>query len=84
MPDRFYYRVVEIDSDGEKKVKLEFSAGKHGMISVTLRELLDILRQKFPNEVFEKIKLCIYVADSTETSEPEVCCLITNQTTPLS
>ena len=77
MPDRFVYKTTKIGISGEK-VKLEFGEGKNRMISMSVREFMDILRHEFPNEVFEKIEM--HMAVSTEVSnQPQVGFLVTNR-----
>ena len=74
MPDQFVYQTVEIGGMNGEKIKLEFGKGKNGTISLSVRRLMDILRQKFPGQVFEKIEIHIGVSD-----EGEPALLVTNE-----
>ena len=80
MPDQFVYEVSKVEI-GDDEVKLEFGEGKNGMISMTVRKFMDILRKEFPGEVFEKIEMHMAVTTEVPGQARQVGYLVTNRAT---
>ena len=79
MAEGFVCKVNEIGINNARTwVEVQFNEGENKMISISLRELLDILRNKFPDEVFERIWLRNVVVNKM-SSEPQATLLITNK-----
>ena len=60
-------------------VEVQFDEGENKVMCISLRELLDILKNKFPDEVFERIWLRNVVVNKMSSGYQQATLLITNK-----